>query len=490
MSFLKLPDANLVELTTVRIPRAKPAPRGGLRFATIAGILEPFADLVTVAAGVLVAHWVYAAFFATAHIHYCGIDIVAVSLVFGALFVFLLDHAGIYNSGNSLLQIRETERVLRVSVQAVALALLVTFFFSPIYSRWTIAFAFVFVPTLLLVQRQLALQFMRYLHRHGYGVRNVLIYGAGNNARHVFSALVRSAKTGLNPIAVIDEDLGRAGQRIYEYGYGRERSAPVISGPLTSRLLRESGASLVVVAVESLTPEVLERIAAEARAAHINVAYAPQPSPDSHLLHRYLEIDGVMIGPLDAVTPRFWYEALKRAFDFVMAVINIALIAPACSVVVFLIRRDSSGPVFFHQERVGHHGKTFRVYKFRSMRTDAPKYAKHPDGADDPRITRVGRWLRRTSIDELPQLLNVLKGDMSLVGPRPEMPFLVEQHKEQHRQRLAVRPGITGLWQLSADRMFQIHENIYYDLYYVRHRNFFMDISILLHTVVYAMRGV
>jgi lipopolysaccharide/colanic/teichoic acid biosynthesis glycosyltransferase len=124
------------------------------------------------------------------------------------------------------------------------------------------------------------------------------------------------------------------------------------------------------------------------------------------------------------------------------------------------------------------------------MYLEAPKYGFHPKNSDDPRVTRVGRWLRRTSLDELPQLINVLKGDMSLVGPRPEMPFIVERYNANHRQRLQVIPGLTGLWQLSADRAFLIHENIQYDLYYIRHRNFFMDLAILLHTAVFAMKGI
>ena len=105
-------------------------------------------------------------------------------------------------------------------------------------------------------------------------------------------------------------------------------------------------------------------------------------------------------------------------------------------------------------------------------------------------LRRIGRLLRRTCIDELPQLLNVFKGEMSLVGPRPEMPFIVDQYEAIHRQRLTVKPGITGLWQLSADRRSLIHENISYDLYYVRGRNLLMDVAILMHTVVFAFRGV
>jgi lipopolysaccharide/colanic/teichoic acid biosynthesis glycosyltransferase len=124
------------------------------------------------------------------------------------------------------------------------------------------------------------------------------------------------------------------------------------------------------------------------------------------------------------------------------------------------------------------------------MLTDAPQYDYSPTSTADPRITRIGRFLRRTSLDELPQIMNVLKGEMSLVGPRPEMPFIVEGYNALHRLRLMVKPGITGLWQLSADRASPIHENIEYDLYYIRNRCFFMDLAILLHTVIFAAKGI
>jgi lipopolysaccharide/colanic/teichoic acid biosynthesis glycosyltransferase len=159
-------------------------------------------------------------------------------------------------------------------------------------------------------------------------------------------------------------------------------------------------------------------------------------------------------------------------------------------VIALLIRLDSSGPAVFVQKRVGLNGRLFDIYKFRSMYIDVPRYDLSPATSDDRRITRIGRLLRRTSLDELPQLVNVLLGDMSLVGPRPEMPFVVEFYNSRQRQRLQVTPGITGLWQLSADRVFQIHENIEYDLYYIRNRSIFIDTAILVHTLFVAMRGV
>jgi len=122
------------------------------------------------------------------------------------------------------------------------------------------------------------------------------------------------------------------------------------------------------------------------------------------------------------------------------------------------------------------------------MYANAPMYDFSPATSHDLRITRVGRFIRQTSLDELPQLMNVFLGNMSLVGPRPEMPFIVREYTPEYRQRLQVIPGITGLWQLSADRGSLIHENIQYDLYYIRNRGIFMDIAILIHTLFFAVR--
>jgi lipopolysaccharide/colanic/teichoic acid biosynthesis glycosyltransferase len=130
------------------------------------------------------------------------------------------------------------------------------------------------------------------------------------------------------------------------------------------------------------------------------------------------------------------------------------------------------------------------MYKFRTMHASATKYAETPANTSDPRITRFGRWLRRSSFDELPQLFNVINGTMSLVGPRPEMPFIVEQYNELQRMRLKVKPGITGLWQLSADRRVAIHENMDYDLFYLHEQSFLLDVAILVQTVFFAFRGI
>jgi lipopolysaccharide/colanic/teichoic acid biosynthesis glycosyltransferase len=181
---------------------------------------------------------------------------------------------------------------------------------------------------------------------------------------------------------------------------------------------------------------------------------------------------------------------VKRAVDMAGAAVLLAVLAPVLALVALLIRLDSPGPAVFRQRRVGKDGVEFRLWKFRSMRRDAPEYARSPTSDTDARLTRAGRLIRRVSLDELPQLINVLRGEMSLVGPRPEMPFIVAGYTALERRRLAVKPGITGLWQISPARAYPIHEHLEYDLDYIRQQNLVLDGAILLRTVRAVWRGV
>ncbi len=147
------------------------------------------------------------------------------------------------------------------------------------------------------------------------------------------------------------------------------------------------------------------------------------------------------------------------------------------------MRCTSPGPAFFRQTRVGREGREFEMFKLRTMHHDTDLFAEAPKQAVDARVTEYGRWLRATSIDELPQLLNVVRGEMSLVGPRPEMPFIAASYDEWQSRRLAVLPGITGLWQILGRKDLPMHENLQYDFYYIRNQSLLLDLSILVRTV-------
>lgn len=210
------------------------------------------------------------------------------------------------------------------------------------------------------------------------------------------------------------------------------------------------------------------------------------------------------------------YLATKRILDVLIASIGLVLVAPLMLVAGLAIKLDSPGPVLFKQRRVKGltpDGKPvlFTFYKFRSMKhqADSSVHQKfmadfingngtlHKDGngkavyklAGDRRVTRVGSILRKTSIDELPQLINVIKGDMSLVGPRPAIPYEVEQYKEWHKRRLVVTPGITGLWQVKGRSSVTFDEMVRWDIEYAEDRSLGMDLSILLHTIPAVLSG-
>ncbi len=176
------------------------------------------------------------------------------------------------------------------------------------------------------------------------------------------------------------------------------------------------------------------------------------------------------------------YQKVKRLFDFVAAVLAILLLSPLLGLIALAILISDGGPVFFRQERVGKDGKRFRVFKFRTMITDAESKGLFTH-ENDPRITRIGKLLRRWSLDELPQLLNVLLGHMSLVGPRPTLPYQVEKYDARQHGRLLVRPGITGLAQVKGRNALTWPEKIELDLEYIQRMSFWLDLKIIFLTI-------
>ncbi|HEX5133635.1 MAG TPA: sugar transferase [Candidatus Krumholzibacteria bacterium] len=204
--------------------------------------------------------------------------------------------------------------------------------------------------------------------------------------------------------------------------------------------------------------------------------------------------------PVAPETPA--YRFFRRAFDLVFGTVILFLVFPVVPLLVFMIRMDSPGPILFRQIRVGQGGKPFTFYKFRSMFVAADQRvgelaALNEAGGpvfkmrDDPRITAVGRFLRRSSLDEIPQIINVLKGDMSIVGPRPALPSEVSRYEPWHRRRLDARPGLTCLWQISGRSHIGFDEWMRLDLEYLRTRSNWTDLVIVLKTIpaVMARRG-
>jgi len=414
---------------------------------------------------------------------------VAVSIVLGLFAVFLQQRDSAYLESDSLVQIRETERTIRTSTQTLLLLFLVSFLLKLDFPRMAILIAAVLVPFFLTVQEQALAWIIRRLHGRGYGINRVVVYGAGKTERRIISSLLYSPRFGLRPVAFIGDDPVSVEDGTVKVGYRRVHSIPVRHGPVTPALLESFRCDLLIVTMSALSSKKLAEVIQIANEAGSPIAVLPELVGQEKQWTESIDIAGLLPASLIEPVPAWHCAITKRTVDIVGSSLLLVLFAPILILVAVLIRLDSPGPALFVQKRVGRNGKLFDIFKFRSMHVDVPKYDRSPTKSNDPRITRVGRFLRQSSLDELPQLLNVFLGNMSLVGPRPEMPFLVQRHSCQHRVRLQVAPGITGLWQLSADRAFPIHENIHHDLYYVRNRTFYLDLAILLHTLFFATRG-
>ena len=447
---------------------------------------ERCSDILAVVAAVYCAYVVYGLFGAGRQVQYPASDVLLCGAGFAVLFVILLDRRGGYRPYVSLLAVRDTERILRVTVESFLLALLVAYFAVEHVPRLVIVLALLTVPVFVTLSKVEMQNGMGLLRSKGYGARKAVIVGAGPLGRRIYSALVRSPKFGLDPVAFVDDDPQLSGVEIYESSYRRKRAAKVLAGPACPELMRELGANVLVVAMPGVEREWLARLGS----AGVDTYCVREDFSEPGLWIDHANFDGITLAHFSKGETRFAGDLAKRAIDMAASAVLLALLAPLLALIAIVVKKSSSGPVLFRQDRVGQNGRLFCIYKFRTMYRDAPQYSYSPGTGDDPRVTPLGRFLRRTSLDELPQLINVLLGDMALVGPRPEMPFVVEQYTPLQRRRLAVKPGITGLWQLSADRAFLIHENIEYDLYYVRHRSLFMDVAILLHTVLFAGRGI
>jgi exopolysaccharide biosynthesis polyprenyl glycosylphosphotransferase len=325
----------------------------------------------------------------------------------------------------------------------------------------------------------------------GFGVNRVLIYGAGEVGQLLLKRLMQSPALGYLPVGFVDDHPQKAGKTITVNQTGQPFSLPVL-GKIEelSKLVEENKINELFITITSIPTAKFNTVVQSCRELGVEVRFVPNLFDLKVQKISVSGIDGIPLLSIRKPKVDPIYAFFKRAFDLIVSSFVIVITSPFVLLIAFLIRRDSPGPVIFKQKRIGYKGKEFLMYKFRTMWADTKAYDWTPTTLNDNRITRFGKFLRRTSLDELPQFWNVLKGAMSIVGPRPEMPFIVEMYTPLQRDRLEAKPWITGLWQISADRGKQIHDNIEYDLYYIENCGFILDLVIVIRTVYFAIRGI
>lgn len=357
------------------------------------------------------------------------------------------------------------------------------------FSRWLLV-TFVLIDLVLLLSWRVIVRFSFKLSHFPIHHRRVLVVGAGKTGQRLKQMIAEYSWTGLDLVGFLDDD--------------PEKEVPGISllGRLEDarRVIQQQHIDDVVIALPRYAYGRVNQLALDLHDLPVQVRVVPDYFSLALYRASVDDFGGVPMINLRDPALNDVQRLVKRTFDLVVTGLSVLILFPFFGLIALLIKFDSSGPIFYRQDRVGENGRPFHMLKFRTMIPEADQMLpqlmefnqsgqllfKRPN---DPRVTRVGRILRRTSLDELPQLLNVLKGDMSLVGPRPELPWLVERYEPWQRKRFAVPQGMTGWWQVNGRSDKPMHLHTEDDLYYVQNYSLWMDIFILLKTPWVVLRG-
>jgi exopolysaccharide biosynthesis polyprenyl glycosylphosphotransferase len=389
----------------------------------------------------------------------------------------------------------EYRRLVTASLVAVASVAAVAYAVQADIARGYVAIAFPLGLVLLAIGRKGVRTALARRRLGGEGLQDVLLVGDLEDVRYVGRRIASTPAAGYRVRAVITDCAARGS--VVDLG---DASAPVLDGvdAVLDRARSEGVSAVVVAGAVFGGHERLRRLGWQLEEHGVElVVSSPLADIAAGRVHER-PVDGLPL--MHVETPDYRRRVGKRALDVVGAGIGLLLLAPVFAVIALVIRADDRGPVFFRQTRVGRGGREFSILKFRTMCVDAEArmaaLAQANEGAgplfkmkDDPRVTRVGSLLRKTSLDELPQLWNVLTGSMSLVGPRPALPREVALYEDFADRRLLVTPGITGLWQVSGRSDLDWAEGVRLDLHYVENWSFVHDVVILARTIPSVLRS-
>jgi exopolysaccharide biosynthesis polyprenyl glycosylphosphotransferase len=400
-------------------------------------------------------------------------------ILFPAVFYF----QGLYHRRRMRSRFDEALRVvLAVMLATVLLTAGLTFYRPPdfTYSRLFLAIFAVADAVFVSVMRYAIVSALARIRRSGGNLQRVLVVGAGNLGRQVVERLNAHTEYGFTVVGFLDDDPGRQGCDFH--------GAPVLGTTQDlEQMVSEKGVDQVMIALPLAAHYRTVQLVRQAGKLLVDIKVVPDVLQYYVMRAGIEDLDGLPLINLTQIPLQGWNQIVKRAFDIAASALLLLATSWLFPIIAWLIKREDGGPVFFSQIRTGMDGRSFRLFKFRSMRVDA-----EGDGESrwtrtrDSRVTKIGELLRRTNLDELPQLYNVLRGDMSLVGPRPEQPKFVERFRSRYptyNVRHRVRAGITGWAQVNGLRGdTSIRQRIVHDLYYIENWSFGLDMRILWRT--------
>ncbi|MFQ5945689.1 MAG: sugar transferase [Anaerolineae bacterium] len=376
---------------------------------------------------------------------------------------------------------------------AIAIVIFITFIYRPLfYSRLIFAEAGVLIVLVLSGARWIQRWVRDRLLARGIGQVKVLIVGAGELGRVIMRSLVALPHLGYQVVGFVDDDPTKQDPIGRFPALGRTKDL--------ASVIKEHNVEEAIISLPWRSHQKIVDLVAQCESAGIQARIVPDLFQMSLTRVDVDEIAGIPLLGVKELPIRGWNLALKRIIDGAVSALLLAVTAPLILLIALAIKLESRGPVLFPQPRVGRGGRVFTFYKFRTMRPGAEEELpelmplNEVEGPtfkikDDPRRTRVGTVLRRTSLDELPQLYNVLRGEMSLVGPRPAIQREVEGYRDWHKRRFEIQPGVTGLWQVMGRSDLTFDEMVMLDLFYAENWSLWLDLKILLRTVPAIIRG-
>jgi exopolysaccharide biosynthesis polyprenyl glycosylphosphotransferase len=416
-------------------------------------------------------------------------------LTFAVIFFVVLQFKGFYRLSRTVTLIDELGMIASAAAYAVLTMLAIIFLLRPLsISRLMYLYLFPLSIVLLGVSRYIARRIKHYRLLRGLGVKNVLVVGATDQATRIMQAIVETPSLGLHLAGYIDDET-RFSEWIMPLRYRNGDTVPHLGSfekiaALTTQLKIEE----IVVALPANMHQTVNEVINLCHDNDIEFTLVPDIFELQINALDLQQLNGVPLIGIKDNRLTGWNYFVKRVVDFSLALFLMIVAAIPMLLIALAIKIESPGPIIFRQTRVGRTGRLFTFYKFRSMVNDADakftellKY-NETGGAtfkmvNDPRLTKVGWFIRRCSLDELPQIFNILSGHMSFVGPRPGLEREVEKYQEWHHRRLEVTPGLTGLWQVSGRSKLTFDEMVRLDIYYAENWSLALDLKILLRTI-------
>lgn len=415
-------------------------------------------------------------------------DYLSVLPVYLALWFVLLRSFGVYRSARVRSSFFLISGVIKATVLTFVVFITLIYFAHLDLGRNFVFFSVLSAGILLIIEKTLLMRLFHSLRRKGLNTRNILLIGSRGRAQRFIDLLEDHKEWGLRIAGLVDNDRSLLGSSVKGYRIiGTFEDIPSIL------------ADTVIDEVVFVTPlswaEKLDTIMRYCETVGVKVHVAVDYLQLRFSMARATDLGGFPMLTFGSVSDRVGSLMIKRVIDVLVSSAILILFSPFLFIIAVLIKLDSSGPVFFRQKRVSLNGRTFDLYKFRTMVPDAEELKarlmekNEMQGPafkieDDPRVTKLGRILRKTSIDEFPQFWNVLVGDMSIVGPRPPLPDEVCSYDSWHRRRLSMRPGITCIWQVSGrNRIKEFDQWVELDLKYIDNWSLMLDMKIFFKTI-------